>query len=236
MHSFHLFPNLPTELRLKIWNLHSGRIIPIYPLLNQGFATLPSTAPALLQVNRETRELVLETYEYADLAPLCPRGADQDAIRQWNDPSAIAKRSIWIHWEKDTLYLVEKGYEVHGSQSIGPSDTAVQHLKDKVPALKNTRHLALPYIYLGVAQDLCKAWPLLQTITLVRRDEIGFVGRRMEGYKTDAFFFLEAPEEQDLSLPRECLLRHHYFVPIREHHRNGRIRTSIVFCDIVRRN
>ncbi|KUJ21959.1 uncharacterized protein LY89DRAFT_665108 [Mollisia scopiformis] len=84
--SFHLFPSLPIELRLKIWafalNDLQPRILPIQPL-----SQTPPATPSLLQTNPESRFEAQRRYKKHCAHP------------------AIGERSYYINYSIDTLYI-----------------------------------------------------------------------------------------------------------------------------------
>src|ERR1700744_2825618 len=75
--SFHLFPQLPAEIRLAIYtlSLSTPRLVPVtyqsrtyagglpFAKRHQWGCTSPAPIPALLHVCRETRALALEHYD-----------------------------------------------------------------------------------------------------------------------------------------------------------------------------
>lgn len=62
---FTLFPDLPIELRLKIWeHAFPGRVVNlIYDQYHDRFHSFNSTTPMLLHIHRETREMGLKLYQ-----------------------------------------------------------------------------------------------------------------------------------------------------------------------------
>ena len=96
---FTLFPNLPAELRLKIWDmaLPSPRVRTIQPYYNWdvpfsyettfGFGTCDKP-PIHLQVNMEARSIALKTYCLAF------------------DCDALCNKPKYFHFERDTLQLI----------------------------------------------------------------------------------------------------------------------------------
>jgi hypothetical protein len=154
-----------------VWKLHNGHVIPIYPSQPVGhcFYALPHAPPALLHVNQETRELALKTHELVDLAPR----PHSSRIFTWNSASAIEKRSIWVDWNKDVLYLT-KIYFV-GGHGYSPQ-SIIARLHNDVPDLQKLKHIAIHQTFDELPSHLCSSLPLLDSITIIRKYGLGHVG------------------------------------------------------------
>lgn len=108
--SFHLFPSLPTELRLKIYNhianlTSSRRILKIShsPMLER--YTSNTAPPLILSLSAESRAWAQTQYSYLSLGP---------SSNSWSNPrldpsakpwSSDAKLPVPICYATDTLYI-----------------------------------------------------------------------------------------------------------------------------------
>jgi hypothetical protein len=135
--TFHPFPKLPPEIRLMVWKLHNGRVIPIYPI-NLSVTLLLSSSRAAGTSPRQPRNARTraENPRTVDLAPR----PHSSRISTWNSASAIEKRSIWVDWNKDVLYLT-KIYFV-GGHGYSPQ-SIIARLHNDVPDLQKLKHVAI---------------------------------------------------------------------------------------------
>lgn len=178
--TFHPFQRLPTELRLVIWALHSGRVISIYANSsdNYHFYFSAHEPPALLHVNQEAREVAQKTHEFID------RDQSSNIIHSAAgiDDTEVAGRWIWVDWSKDTLFLT----------SIDNRWDAVQQLRGipKIPGLKQVKHLAMDQTSdcAFSAVQAYRALPMLDSLTFIRNSG---VGGDAEGSEAHGCFFVK---------------------------------------------
>lgn len=248
--TFHLFPELPFEIRLTVWELHEGRVIPIYPSQPKShcFHAIPHHPPVLLHVNQETRELALKTHELVDLAPK----HKNRRTSTWSESNATEKRSIRIDWNKDVLYatklhphLFDRPYQLPWHESHATHDHLGFIDLTDVPQLSKIKHIAIHQMFPGQPSQLCSILPLLSTITIIRRDETAHAGETgMENVgaarkDTNSFYLVKANEKDggciDDGYFREVLLRR-----LKEHHEKDIMTAKVRFCrllyDHTRRN
>ncbi|KAI1747668.1 hypothetical protein F4782DRAFT_520339 [Xylaria castorea] len=121
--TFHLFPNLPTELRLRIWALaaEDPRILHVRiedrsvwtsaTKLEHGTVySSPTPPPAVLHACRESRQAA--SYERSFLT----------------SPSIAEARYIWVNFRQDMIYLPNAG--IH---RLKPYGAVIQRLRFTVP-------------------------------------------------------------------------------------------------------
>ncbi|KAI0121591.1 hypothetical protein F4776DRAFT_223320 [Hypoxylon sp. NC0597] len=167
---FTLFPQLPAELRLKIWEyLLTPRIVAIACLDAEApppdeepeepwtsFPELevpaPRPVPVLLLVNRETRTLALKRYSPAfawkvpymllhnDSSPTSPAAAA--AASTWSRPR------VWFDYERDALYLLG---ELEPCDSYG-FNSPMAYFLDREEALR-VRRLAVAFAALRYGES-----------------------------------------------------------------------------------
>lgn len=154
--TFHPFPHLPFELRLKIWEeLLAPRILAL-ACLDSRFATrkrhqlslrpsLPAV-PVLLRICRESRALALRHYELAFPWKLPPRLASPEAGAE---PSSGPAR-VWFNFAQDALLLLG---ELEPFDAYGFNSPMVYFLR-REDALR-VRHVAVAYeeLHLGVYES-----------------------------------------------------------------------------------
>lgn len=233
--SFTLFSKLPISIRVRIWEFFPGRIIPIFPLAGTPYlATLPTVVPALLHVNQESRKVGLKTYEFVHFAR---------ATRVERGRNSYAQ-TAWMDSGKDTLYFVDEEPNSESSrrnsftpkrQTIAPSTLRC------LRGLKKTRYFATSNIDIHTVQELCKAWPWLESITIVRRNELGssvMLGPAdgwTHWFDADSYDLIPATE-WDFGLPPDFWMRRFLFLTMGEQRRKGRVSADVLFCDIVSRD
>ncbi|KAK0626178.1 hypothetical protein B0T14DRAFT_562113 [Immersiella caudata] len=154
--TFHPFPYLPYELRLKIWEeLLQPRIV-LAACFDSRFAShkrsqlalrpsLPPT-PVLLLINRETRALALRHYELSFAWKLPPRLASPEA-------GAIPTKGdarVWFSFRLDALLLLG---ELEPFDQYGFNSPMVYFLRRD--DCKRVRHVAVAYeeLHLGVYES-----------------------------------------------------------------------------------
>ncbi|OTB05433.1 hypothetical protein M426DRAFT_139996 [Hypoxylon sp. CI-4A] len=112
--AFHLFPQLPPELRLKIWEcLIAPRVVAMACLDDDdeapwtSFPSLqcrgaPASTPALLGISRETRALARSHYELAFSwkVPHVLLANDTISSSSWSRPR------VWFNYALDAVYLL----------------------------------------------------------------------------------------------------------------------------------
>jgi hypothetical protein len=140
--SFHIFSQLPTELRLKIWFFALNEIRrvveiecdkgigPRYRRYVKSFAST-TPAPALMNVNQESRSEALAIYQPYFKTKLCPTG-------------------IYVAFDRDTIAF---------------PDGVIQHLEE--PELQAIQSMILEYAYFGHYNiDTVRSMRKLKTLEL----------------------------------------------------------------------
>jgi len=167
---FHLFPNLPTELRLKIWDwaAHDSRVVELIwdPDDNQ-WVGLPKShpkPPPLFWATKESRAEYLLTHP-----PVGPR------IYSWS--GIVTRCTFHFNRQRDILYIDHSEY--HDENSF--EKDSIQNLAG-MPGMRNLQYLAMDILD---CPDFLKAenlelFPNLKLIYGISLD-VGWVNWTKEG-------------------------------------------------------